>query len=203
MRDRRYTVWMPSEPPRTVFRSLARPANAEGLFHRRPGPPNGGGFQCTQGMTGRNWTKRLLHEFLGADVVPDDLSVERLGIDHQERRCLAPVTADPAQRGEDVLALYRLEAPPGGRRGGRCRAQHLGRKVSGLDLLPLAQDDRALNGVQELADVARPAVRLERGESRGAEPLDAVRGVGPDEGIGQQRHVVPPLAQRRGRARWW
>src|SRR5262245_49541294 len=30
---------MPWEPPRTVFRSLARPANAEGLFHRRRGPP--------------------------------------------------------------------------------------------------------------------------------------------------------------------
>src|SRR6266511_1585509 len=39
MQDRRCTVWMPSEPPRTVFRSLARPANAEGLLHRRRGPP--------------------------------------------------------------------------------------------------------------------------------------------------------------------
>src|SRR4029450_6284114 len=175
MRDRRYTVWMPSEPPRTVFRSLARPANAEGLFHRRRAPPNGRRFQCTQGMTGRNWTKRVLHEFLGADVVPDDLSVERLGVDRQERGRLAAVTADLAQRGEGVLALHRLETPPFRRRGGRRRAQQLGRKVAGLDLVPLAQDNRTLDDVEQLADVPRPSVRLQRRERRGAEPLCGAR----------------------------
>src|SRR5437867_10962729 len=206
MQDRRYTVWMPSEPPRTVFRSLARPANAEGLLHRRRGPPKRRTLSSVhrprphatgQVARRRGQSPRASTELFGRNGVGDDLPIEGLGVDGQERGRLAAVAADLAQGREDVLALHRLEAS--GRRRGRWRAgaQHFGGKIRGLDLVALAQDDRTLDGVEELANVARPGIRLERGERRGAEPLDAVRGVRLHEMIGEEPHVLSPLAQRR------
>ena len=101
---------------------------------------------------------------------------------------------------DDVLALHGLEAAAAGR--GRPAAGAVPPTTSGgrsrrLDLVALGEDHRALDGVQELAHVAGPGVRLERREGAGAQPLDAVGGVGLHEVPGQQRHVLAALAQGR------
>src|SRR5438445_11425825 len=138
-----------------------------------------------------------LPELFGDDPVREDLPVERLRVDGQQRGGLPPVTADLAQRRDDVLALHRFEARP--RRHGRSRgrAQHLRWQVVRLDLLALREDDRALDGVEQLADVAGPRVPLERGEGTGAEALGAVGRVRRDEVVGEERDVLGPLAEGR------
>src|SRR2546426_7222671 len=82
-------------------------------------------------------------ELLRRDGVRDDLAVERLRIDREERRRLSAMAADLAQRGDDVLALHRLEAPRRRRRrrAGDARPADLGRQIGRLDLVALAQDD--------------------------------------------------------------
>src|SRR5688572_25447272 len=111
---------MPCEPPRTVFRSLARPANAEGPFHRwRCQPQTADVSQCTQAVTARNLDEApgrpgrapgASAELRGGDRVGEDLAVERLGVDRQQRGRLTAMAADLAQGRDDVLALHRLEA---------------------------------------------------------------------------------------------
>src|SRR4029453_6083969 len=117
---------MPSEPPRTVFRSLARPANAEALFQRRRGPPIAADFPSVhslrRGATGHGGLAprvrpRRSPELRSDDAVRVDLAVERLGVDREQRRGLTAMAADLSQHGDDVLALHRLEAAAG--RGGR------------------------------------------------------------------------------------
>src|SRR5262247_930830 len=104
---------MPSEPPRTVSRSLARPANAEGLFHRRRGPPKAADafsvHRPRQGATGRRGLPpRVRHrwsaELRADDAVRVDLAVERLGIDLEQRGGLAAVAVHLPERRHDVLA---------------------------------------------------------------------------------------------------
>src|SRR5437870_2761351 len=113
---------MPSEPPRTVFRSLARPANAEALFHRRRGPPKAADassvHRLRQRATGRRGlslrvTRRRSAKLHADDTVRVDLAVERLGIDREQRRRLAAMAIHLPQDRDDVLSLHRFEAPAG------------------------------------------------------------------------------------------
>src|SRR5882724_11069310 len=174
---------MPWEPPRTVFRSLARPANAEGLFHRRRGPPKAANAsKCTQAEATRNWagglaprvTLRPSAELDRHDAVGIDLPVERLGIDREQRGGLAAMAVHLPQDRDDVLAFHRFEAAAGrGRRRG-VRSEDLRWKIGGKDLVSLAQDHGALDGMQQLADVARPRVGFERREGGGGQPLEPV-----------------------------
>ena len=55
-----------------------------------------------------------------------------------------------------VQAVGQAEAVPLGP-----LARHVGRQVLAGDELAVAEDDRALHGVAQLADVARPVVVLE------------------------------------------
>ena len=62
------------------------------------------------------------------------------------------------------------------------------------------EHDRALDGVLELAHVARPVGRLQRLEHAGLHAVDALAGalrVLRDEVIDEHRDVLAPLAQRR------
>src|SRR6267378_7892525 len=137
---------MPSEPPRTVFRSLARPANAEALFHRRRGPPKAADalsvHRLERGATGRRAlpprvTRRRSPELRADDAVRVDLAVERLGIDREQRGGLAAMTAHLPQDRHDVLTLDRFETAAGRRHGRRVRAEDFRRQIRGEDLVPL------------------------------------------------------------------
>jgi hypothetical protein len=97
---------------------------------------------------GRGGSGRTPEELLGLDVVGDHLAVERLRVDGEERRRLAPVAAHLAQDRHDVLALHRLQAARRRRRRRRRGAQDLGRQVGRLDLVPLREDHRPLDGVE-------------------------------------------------------
>src|SRR5919106_1897178 len=91
-------------------------------------------------------------ELVRLDAIREDLAVERLGVDLEERGGLAAVAADLPQRADDVLPLDRLQAAAGGPRGARRRggARHLGRQVAGLDLVASCQDHRPLDRVEQL-----------------------------------------------------
>src|SRR3954451_15848913 len=73
-------------------------------------------------------------------------------------------------------------------------------QVGRNDQLALAQGYRALDGVLELADVARPGVALQTGAGARAEtargPPDLAAEAG-GEVAGEERDVLPPVAQRR------
>ena len=118
------------------------------------------------------------------DTVAQDLSVEGLGIDAEERRGLGAMAADltrgwrrcagaPRPRG------FRLAAGAAGRRP-RISAG----RSSGSISSPLDENDRALDGVLQLAHVARPGVA----------PPGAARAAG-------QRRLRPWRRSARGSAR--
>src|SRR5712691_6102088 len=139
-----------------------------------------------------------LPKLVGVDAVDEDLAIEGLGIDFEERGGLAAVSADSPQGRDDVLPLHPLEAAGGGgRRGRRPAAGHFGREILGLDLVTFAEDHRALDRVLKLAHVAGPAVALEHGQGRRPEPLDAVGRVALDEVPGEHCDVLAALPQWR------
>src|SRR5437867_5620554 len=146
---------MPSEPPRTVFRSLARPANAEGHFHRRRGPPKAADalsvhrlrrHATARGGLAPRVTPRPSAELGRHDAVGVDLAVQRLGIDREQGRGLAAMTVHLLEDRDDVLALHRLEAVACRWRGRRVRSEDLWGKIRGRELVSLAQDHGALDG---------------------------------------------------------
>ena len=106
-----------------------------------------------------------------------------------------------AQDAEDVLPLGVGQRD---RRGGRRRrpATAAGLQVAERDLQRRArrEDDRALDDVLQLADVARPGVAHQGVHDRGRDGLD-LPAHPPGEPLGemadQQRDVVAALAQRR------
>src|SRR5438034_2713891 len=131
------------------------------------------------------------------DAVGEDLPVERLGIDLEERGRLAAMAVYLTQGVDDVLPLHRFEARPGAASRRRRRfARHFRRQVTGLDLVTRRQDHRALDGVEQLAHVAGPRVALDRRERARAEMLLSVGRVRLDEMLREKRDVVGPVAQR-------
>src|SRR5678816_557550 len=83
---------------------------------------------------------------LWRDAVPLDLPVERLGVDAEQRRGLAAMAADLAQRGDDVLALHVLDAARRAGGGARAAPELVG-QVRGLDLVVRGKDHGALDRV--------------------------------------------------------
>src|SRR5437764_5177126 len=105
--------------------------------------------------------------------------------DHLEGSGCGGVTG-PGSGGE----LFRRDWPRPQRR----------RQVGGADHGALGEQDRPLEHVLELADVARPRVSGEGGQRVVLDPLDVLLQASVvllPEMLHQQRNVVPPLAQRR------
>src|SRR5688500_1544374 len=69
--------------------------------------------------TGHPAELRGLRHLLSRDVVAEDLTVERLWIDAEQRRSLAPMPAHAPQRREDVLPLHGFERRRHGGGGSR------------------------------------------------------------------------------------
>ena len=95
----------------------------------------------------------------------------------------------------DVLPQLAATAGP---RLRRRRAEHESRAVT--DASSGRQDDGALDGVLELADVAGPVVLLQRRQHAVVDAVDppaGTLGVLPDEVLDQRRDVFAPIAQRR------
>src|SRR5262249_31865400 len=111
-------------------------------------------------------------------------------------RRLGLVAGAGLERGHDPVPL----GVAGGWRVGRLlwllRAEE---KMTRTDLVPLAQDGRPLHYRAPLAHLARPAVAHEHGHRRGADlrRLAAGRDRVGEEGRGQARYGVAPLAQRQ------
>src|SRR5438046_178305 len=105
--------------------------------------------------------------------------------DHLEGSGCGGVTG-PGSGGE----LFRRDWPRPQRR----------RQVGGADHGALGEQDRPLEHVLQLADVARPRVSGEGGQRVVLDPLDVLLQASVvllPEMLHQQRNVVPPLAQRR------
>src|SRR5262245_27298119 len=105
------------------------------------------------------------------DSILLELAVQRFAIDAQQTCSGCPVASGRPQRARDMIAFdfgerqgtFRLEV--------RGPDPHHGGKVADADRAAAAEDQRALDGVLELADVAGPAVlpqRLEGFEREGA-----------------------------------
>ena len=160
-----------------------------------------------------------------------ELLDERRALQAQQSRRLPFVAAGALERSLDQFALdvgderVEIDAVFGQRDGRRRRARflrllNLGRQIADVDLRSSGRErHRALDGVLELADVARPVIRhqpahafLRDGQRRArssAGGLAAVSGTVAvaagvalllelaEEVLHEQRHVLLPLAQRR------
>src|SRR6185503_14443743 len=83
-------------------------------------------------------------------------------------------------------------------RRGRCYLSHA--EIRSRNLCTARHQDRALDGMRQLTDVARPEVRLERLAGRPIEAVEAAlvpRGVHLEIVVGERADVFAPLAQRR------
>src|SRR5207245_4314517 len=113
----------------------------------------------------------------------------------QQLRGPTDVPASLDQSFHQRLALRLL---PRLAQGGQVGApfSHLDAEVAGLDERSPGHDDRALHGVFQLPDVARPGVLDDRLEGRGAEPeLAPMHLTTPTrERVGEQDNVVAPAA---------
>ena len=114
-------------------------------------------------------------------------------------RLQEPHALEPAERGAQRVRLLRRRRPglgqvgPGGHREAQCGA---------CDDALVREQSRPLNQVRELADVARPRVRAERGPGVGAQGLGREPIVGAradEERFGEQDDVATPLPERRQR----
>ncbi len=127
-------------------------------------------------------------------------------------QCSSTQLDSPAVFLEDSLEVGSLD--PAGELGGDLReraavveiemerfivaSDDLRRQVFGLDQGAAGGDGCLLEGVFELADVARPVVAQEPGESLSRERFDGQAFLGDlvEEVVDQERDVFQPLAQR-------
>src|SRR5262245_43032899 len=115
-------------------------------------------------------------QLVDRDVVRQDLPVERLRIDPEQRRRLGAMSAHLPQGRDDVLALHLLKAPAP-RRWRGLATSHLRWKVVRADLVARAEDHGPLDGMLQLPHVPRPVVALQHLERGWRQPLHAVAGI--------------------------
>ena len=132
------------------------------------------------------------------------LVVQRLQADAENLGRTRLVVARVLQCQHDQAPFRLVHRGPRRERDGRQRLLALrdqgGREVSRLDEIAFGQDRRALHDVAELTNVPRPEILLEQvdrflihGADRLAVALVELR----QEVLGQQRDVLPAIAQRR------
>src|SRR4029077_15609380 len=120
---------------------------------------------------------------------------------------LVLVPARLAQRGRDELPLGVGKGGDGvrqlGERGRRRLIAHRRRQVVERDDVGSGEREGALDGVLELANVARPCVRAQRCQRLGRDPLGrhlVLLRVAGEEVVDERREVVTPGPQRGGGA---
>src|SRR5262249_43394765 len=150
---------------------------------------------CSGGRT-RPITSRARSDSLVALALP----VQRRGVDAEDGRRLVE-GGGPRQHPRDVLALDGVEREVAAEhRQLDLRLRDAVRERGRLDDARRPEDHGALDGVAELAHVARPGVGGERLLRRLRErQVVAAGGLGEEgeEAVGQRQDVLPALAQRR------
>src|SRR6266481_1326019 len=142
-----------------------------------------------------------------------ELSIDRPRRDAEELRGEVLVALGLAQRLPDHAQLDLLHRGPQrdrerasfqwrgeAGRSGRARAPQRFGEIVEVDLRSPREDHGALDGVLQLAHVARPGIPFEGGERRAGETADrlpVLRRVPADEMFRQQRDVLDAVAQRR------
>src|SRR5438128_4683489 len=154
------------------------------------------------------WSRRLsntayalrpvLPELLGIDAVLDEHVVERRPADVEHPGRPADIAPAPHERIDDESPLALVaRLPKGGERidhGGGIQVE-----VRGSDDPAGRHDDGPVDLVLQLADVAGPLVLDDGLQGLGAEAHLALEGlrIAPEEGIGEEDHVLTALAERR------
>src|SRR5262245_9181932 len=142
-----------------------RPGGARSRFDRSilPRPRRNGCELC--GRTGAG-ARRRLAEIAGAEIVAADQSVQGGAAHRQKARGLGDVAARLDERFDESAPLGPVARFPERRWG---PILDLDAEVAGLHELAAGHQDRPLDRVLELADVARPGVMRDRLECRAAE----------------------------------
>src|SRR6266480_3548527 len=166
----------------------------------RDGPAAGDGSQ---------WTDEGLRLVVGnIDAPAPELHLQRIPVNAEDARGLALIPLYAIEDAHHDLSLKLI--------GGRLqwealrsldahamvREQHVGRKIVEADRSGVAQRDRALDHVLQLADVAGPRILLQRGErlrGHAVDPLSQLLVVARDEMGDEERYVRTPLPKWRYR----
>src|SRR4030095_15490102 len=141
------------------------------------------------------------------DAVAVQLVVEGLEADAEELGRPRLVVAHRGERLENDVALHVFEShgdPPARRRGrGRRGVEaRLHRQLGPRDQLARAADDRALDGIAELAHVTRPVVAHQESQGRLVDPSNlplVLRVEFLAEGLHEEGDVLAPRSERRER----
>src|SRR5882762_3274356 len=137
----------------------------------------------------------------GLQVEVGDETVQIVGMEAEEFGSLGKAALGLFQGGEDEMFLgvaHGLVEFGGGFGNGQCAVGQSVRQVFGKNHVGGADDDGALNGVLQFADVAGPIVLRETGTCGGGKSADfaiGARGVTRDEMVGEQRDVLGMLAK--------
>ena len=158
-----------------------------------PGLAAGEGGQSEGGLLGRAGLRRVAVELVVEGLLAHPQGIRGPGL-------VAPVALE---RGQQVLALHHVHGEaegdlealplPGPR-------PHVRRQVVAQDELAVAEDDRALHGVAQLADVPRPLVAAEDLQGQGVHPRHVLARLGVElvhEVLHQDGDVLAPVAQGR------
>src|SRR6266481_9799372 len=137
----------------------------------------------------------------GLQVEVGDETVQIVGMEAEEFSSLGKAALRLFQGGEDEMFLgvaHGLVEFGGGFGNGQCTVGQSVRQVFRKNQVGGADDDGALDGVLQFADVAGPIVLGETGTCGGRKSTDfaiGARGVTRDEMVGEQRDVFGMLAK--------
>src|SRR5258705_10214609 len=137
----------------------------------------------------------------GLQVEVGDETVQIVGMEAEEFSSLGKAALRLFQGGEDEMFLgvaHGVVEFGGGFGSGQCAVGQSVRQVFGKNHVGGADDDGALDGVLQFADVAGPIVLGKTGTCGGRKSTDfaiGARGVTRDEMVGEQRNVFGMLAK--------
>src|SRR5688572_21955277 len=131
-----------------------------------------------------------------------DAVADLVSVDAEELSGLGLISIGPFESLHEELPLDLLEVQAFGWELDRRRADgsRERREIVGLEPLTFYEQHGPLDRIPQLSDVARPLILLEQLERLGRQPAEALPElpvVAIDEVRREQRHVAPPLTQRR------